>query len=393
MSYGFSLFRNPADVCRLAVPIESRHNLGIREANLSVEDGSDGEDIAALSQKGQAEQDLHWVRLIVNSACAKQQNQSAYEFSPHFLQKCSKMFANKREVATSCFFSQASIDFFGGQLSRNTLHLLCAVIMILQKQQQAITQHNYKLPKWPESTKAFHAARYRRNQVHLLNVLTEHFLQLLHKLGGIKSFSGRNERLVRLEHILTQSPPGLMPDFRAALHAGLGTRNPAKIRSKGWVECAFTLWLCGLWLWRITQNRGVDDSQDPIFISHILSWLSFLERVYGCPDVIKADEEIKFQSTKENEDMEMSPQARNPDFQAQQPATDDVSIAKSYLAVVEAALRKNPQSLYGSPNVTTARLVWCLNIIREEGMMAPNLDGKTGEEDDEFILFLENGNP
>lgn len=429
MGYGFSLFRNSADLCGLVLSSESRQRLMKFKTHISAQDERDREGtgvinsncaensahavsrnqlsytpdsvidvkqinreqdgmLSASIQSSEHGQGLHWVRLNTNSVLINQPSELAYEFSPSFLGDCSKIFSNAREIAQSCFYSPTSVDFSDGELSRNKFHVICIVTMMLQKKRRAITQHNYKLPGWPESTKAFHAARYRRNQVQMLGLLTIHFLHLLRRLVGTDSLPGRDRRLVRLEHILTQSPQGFLVDFRAALHAGLGTRNPDKIRSKGWVECTFTLWLCGLWLWKTSERQGLDSSRDPIFASHILSWLCFLERVYGHPDKLQADEESVPQLNDNNELKEPT-QAHSVGSNTLDPRTDSILVAKSYLAVVEAAVKKNPHSLYNNPDVTLARLVWCLNIITEEGVTAPNLEETPNGETDEFILFME----
>ena len=436
MGYGFSIFRNSADVCSLVLSSESSQRLKRFKPHISVQDVRDSEGtnvvnsvstekatqtvsrnrlsytpdsvmhdvepidrekkgvlLSASMQSNKTEQELHWVRLKTNSDHTSQPSGLAYEFSPNFLADCSKIFSNTREIAVSDFYSQASVDFSDRELSRNKFHVICMVTMILQKKWRAITQHSHKLPRWPESTKAFHAARYRRNQVQLLGLLTTHFLQRLGTFVGTDSLTGRDRRLVRLEHILMQSPQGLLVDFRAALHAGLGTRNPDKIRSKGWVECAFTLWLSGLWLWKTSERQGLDSSRDPIFASYILRWLCFLERVYGHPDKIQADEDSMLHLN-DNEELNEPIRAQDDGFNTVDSTTDNVLVTKSYLAVVEAAVKKNPQSLYGNSEVTVARLVWCLNIITEEGVMAPNLEGNASEEAaDEFILFMEIDEP
>lgn len=433
MGYGFSVFRNSADVCALALSSESRQRLKKFKTHISVQDEKHSQGTGVINsnptqtmaqalsgnrlsfspdsvvynaeqikreqegmlptsiQTGETQQELHWVRLKTNPEYTGQSSELAYEFSPHFLGDCSKIFSNTREIAISGFYSQASVEFSDGELSRNKLHVICVITMMLQRKWRAITQHSHKLPRWPESTKAFHAARYRRNQVHLLRMLTSHFLQLLRTSGGIDSLPGRDGRIVRLERILTQSPQGLLVDFRAALHAGLGTRNPGKIRSKGWAECTFTLWLCGLWSWRASERQGLDSSRDPRFASCILGWLCFLERVYGHPDKLQADEDIVPQLN-ESEGMKEPIGAQDAGSNTLDSRADSVLVAKSYLMVVEAAVKKNPQSLYGNPVVTIARLVWCLDIVTEEGVMAPNLEGKADEEADEFVLFMETDN-
>lgn len=69
--------------------------------------------------------------------------------------------------------------------------------------------------------------------------------------------------------------------------------------------------------------------------------------------------------------------------------TDRASTASSYLDAIHATVDKHPQSLYNNPDITTRRLEWCLNVIRNEGVWIPNLQRGGQEEDDEWVLFLE----
>lgn len=317
-----------------------------------------------------AHQDIQWIRLT--SRCMKETGfniQASCQFSPGFLLDMSIAFANKREITHSNFQLRSSINFSSAQISRNKLHVACAVTMILQRQQMAIKKHDFDLPMWPQNERQFHAARYRRNQLQILNHGINSLLSYLRELTELKEPVGGDVRTVRLEHILTDNSQEILTDFRAALNAGLGTRNAAKIRKNRWVECAFSLWLCGLWVH--AHREGVSRLSDST--CKMLRWLNFLRRVY----VFTID---------------LRPHERQFGIEGDHDASEDISlICESFMTVVEAAVKKNPRSLYGDSAVTAARLAWCLNIIREEGIMCPNLDGKTGEDDDEYVLFLEDG--
>lgn len=315
-----------------------------------------------------AHQDIQWIRLT--SRCMKETRfniQASCEFSPGFLLDMSIAFANKREIVHSNFQLRSSINFSSAQTSRNKLHVACAVTMILQRQQMAINKHDFDLPMWPQNERQFHAARYRRNQLQILNHGINSLLSYLREVTELKKLVGGDVRTVRLEHILTDNSQEILTDFRAALNAGLGTRNAAKIRKNRWVECAFSLWLCGLWVH--AHREGASRLSDST--CKMLRWLNFLRRVY----VFTID---------------LRPHEGQFGIEGDHDASEDISLlCESFMTVVEAAVKKNPRSLYGDSAVTAARLAWCLNIIREEGIMCPNLDGKTGEDDDEYVLFLE----
>lgn len=404
LGYGFSIFRNPADFCRLAVSpelkerianvkniraaheptketavenLDGRLNEPVLEARRKINEHNLDQQIesnlkyreAGASNPGQSDPaGIQWIRLtgkfmeeiILNS-------QASCEFSPGFLSDMSIAFANKREIAHSDFPLRSSINFSSAQSSRNKLHVACAVTMILQRQQMAITKHDCDLPLWPQNERQFHAARYRRNQLQILNYGIDSLLSYLRELTELKKPAGEDVRAVRLEHILTDNSQEILTDFRAALNAGLGTRNAAKIRKNCWVECAFSLWLCGLWAH--AHKGGVSGLSNPT--CKMLRWLNFLRTLYIFP-------------------IEPGPHKGQSGIEGDRDASDDIFLlCESFMTVVEAAVKKNPRSLYGDSRVTTARLAWCLNIIREEGIMCPNLDGKTGEDDDEYVLFLE----
>ena len=235
--------------------------------------------------------------------------------------------------------------------------------MLLQRQLSNIVDQSTNLPQWPDNVRQFHAARYRRGQLHILRTVNASLLGRLSGLVGFGEDSTRDFRIVRLDHMLAESPSPLLTDFRAALNAGLGTRKASKIRERGWVECAFTLWLCGVWLWG--QTLGLE-SRSPTGLdlrSRLVQWLDFLHDVYLDVSII----EHVTNSTDE----------------------DDVQLAESFLSLIDAAVQKNPRSLYSSGACTLSRLLWCLHIVREESIMCPSFEGRSGDEHDELVLFLE----
>lgn len=418
LGYGFSLFRNPTEFCSLAVSLDvEKRILTIKnsqpgpklteiptiggpseltsqvskgpEITLSTPDLGKGNNIGKskfisgnadlldsrlFAQR--ANRHIKWVRLKGGTLKNNPgQSQALYEFSPGFLGDCSIAFANERELAEFDFPLHSSVDFSFAQPSRNKVHVMCAVTMILQRQQMAITKHDLDLPRWPVNEKQFHAARYRRNQLQILKSVIEILLESLRSLPGMSIVTTRDMRVIRLENILTDSTSSILTDFRAALNSGLGTRKPAKIRKNGWVECAFTLWLCGLWL-RHSSNMQGNTTSTSSLPPNLSRWLVFLSRVYWpAPEIEpKSDAHLTL-------DTEI--------VASKQSDEETQLLCESFLAVIHAAITKNPRSLYRDPRVTVAHLERCLNIIRQEGVMCPSLEGKIGEESDEYVLFLE----
>ena len=222
-----------------------------------------------------------WARLTRGHDLRCRSKTLPYEFSSDFFNDASIAFSNQREFR-QCIRHQV----FESMLSesgptRLSLNVICATYMILQRQESDILQYDVQLPQWPKNEKQFHAARYRRSQLQTLTTILHSILHQMRILCGADLSWPRDIRVVRLEHILDESPEPLSGDFRAALRAGVGTRNPAKIKANGWVESAFTIWLCGLW---ILCQPDLIPSHSPSRMSlrrKTCEWIDFLRRAYG----------------------------------------------------------------------------------------------------------------
>lgn len=395
MGYGFTHFRNSADVCNLAVSPDLKERIKTIEAHKRslmtvVRPDVDLEKDPSFQKSlmVHSNQATHWVRLKYSDIRLRHHPRSpTYEFSRHFLEECSLAFSNKREVAKADFSFQFCEDFLDSSLSRNKLHVMCSVTMMLQRQLAAIAKHDEDLPQWPQNDRQFHAARYRRNQLRILSSVVNSLIGELRMIKGVGSPTAGNIRAVRLEYILLDSPQGLLTDFRSVLNAILGTRNPYKIRKHGWVECAFTVWLCGLFLWDLRNGPiGFACSE---FSANILKWLKFLRRVYGEPFIVNTSQQKLMELHGQNKNDELT--IKNPETNLYDDDIDErLSLVQSYLAAIITAVKKNPISLFGDSEVTIPYLMWCLNVVREEGVMCPNLEGKVDEENDEFILYMDN---
>lgn len=310
------------------------------------------------------EQNIHWVRLLENQS---------YEFSPQFLEYFSIAVENPREAQMVDNCPASKRQHLDCDLSRNKLHLICAIIMLLQKGQRSIRKYDKDLPKAPQNSKQVDAARYRNSQLRILDNVLDSMCEFL------KSVANTDPRVVRLEHILTDSPKSLLKDLRGVLNAGMRTRDPVKIRERGGVDFAFTAWLCGLWIYSQSDLRGEDDI-NPKF----LRWLQFLQKHYPEPS-----EESFNQQKPGNPVLEERAAWFDPVRSASGDAEPDTTfIARSYLDAVQAATEKRPQSVYNDGRITVRRLEWCLNIIKNEGVWYPDLKQGDDEEDDDWVMFL-----
>lgn len=387
MGYGFSLPNNQADHFSIAFsPAISSYILSMRahrsamrckaktggddhdrinNEDLRTKNGQPLESVDITETEAPAEHEIHWVSTL----------KSDYEFSPRFLADFAIAVENHRERVKVDNDPPDSGQFWDTPLSRNKLHVICAVFMILQKGQAAIKKHDGDLPQCPQNVRQVDAARYRQSQLQILETV-------LSSLGGkLKSYVGFNTlsdtesvRIIRLEHTLMCSPTRMLKDFRNILKAGMRSRDPEKIRQRGGADFAFTVWLCGL--------RACLDNAD--LEPRLVRWLHFLYKVYPENAQIKQSNESAEIDTHSMDGTEWFDPIRNNE------AEGDLSlVVASYLDAIRVAVAKHSQSLYNDPKITAERLQWCLNVVRMEGVWCPNLQENGQEEEDEWMLFLD----
>lgn len=317
------------------------------------------------------EQNVHWVRPL---------DKQSYEFSPQFLECFSIAVENPREAHVADDCSAYETDFSDREFSRNKLHVICAVFMILQKGLRAIRKHDKDLPQTPQNEKQADAARYRDSQLRILEIVLGSMCTFLKSVTTANSPKTDSLRVLRLEHILTSLPKGLLKDLRVVLNTGMRTRDPIKLRERGGVDFAFTAWLCGLWIYSQSCPKEEDDI-NPIY----LRWLHFLQQNYPEPS-----EESVDHPRPENPILEERAEWFDPVRSASGDAKmESTFIAQSYLDAVNAATEKHPSSIYNDKRITVGRLEWCFNVIKHEGVWCPSLGQEEDEEDDDWVLFLE----
>ena len=332
------------------------------------------ESIDDLNVEETLEQNIHWVRLLGNEN---------YEFSPQFLERFSIAVENPREACTADNCSGSKTYLSNRGLSRNKLHVISAIIMILQKGQREIRKHDKEMPGAPQNSKQVDAARYRDSQLRILDTVLDSMCKFLKSVTATDSPEDNKSGVVRLEHIFTTSPKDLLKDLRGILNAGLRTRDPTKIRERGGVDFAFTMWLCGLWIYSQSAPRR-EDEINPKY----LRWLHFLQLNYPEPSEESTHHQGPVHPVHAVQAEWFDPVRSSASGDTE---TDPGFIARSYLDAVRAATEKRPQSIYNDGRITVMRLEWCLNVIKKEGVWCPNLDQEGGEEDDDWVIYFESG--
>ena len=400
MGYGFSLPDNPSDHYSLGFsPAIAAYIKATRARRLALKAGSDAvqsqstEGIDSIETNpsggtirsgGQViessedfnveeilEQNIHWVRLLEDES---------YEFSPHFLESFSIAVENPREAHRAEDCSSGKTNISDNDFSRNKLHVLCAVTMILQKAQRAIRKHDEDLSQAPQNSKQVDSARYRDSQLRILDSVLNSMYTFLKSVTTAKRPEISNFSVLRLEYVLTESPKRIIKDLRGVLNAGMRTRDPVKIRERGGVDFAFAAWLCGMWIYFQSDTKR-EDEVDTVYPR----WLQFLQQNYGEPieETIDGPRPCILEERAEWFD---------PIRSGSGGATlESTFIARSYLEAIQVATEKRPQSLYNDKRVTLKRLEWCLNVIRNEGVWCPSLDQGEDEDDDDWVLFLQLG--
>ena len=284
------------------------------------------------------------------------------------------MAANQRELTSVHITSARSwIRHLDGQLTHNIVTVASRLLGFLRQQHAKIIEHNDDLPPSPQNVKQFHAARYRRFQLHILQSI---MLTLKNFLTDVVY---EKHRVAHLEDILSDSPPTFGPQFRAALHYTLGTRKAQKLREAGYQDLVFTVWVCTLWLCYVNEDMGaVRKNTISRFHKHVFDWLIFLRASYCSPpgwgDNTCSRTGCAIHQWITTDDDE---------------AMEERAIVESYLEIVQLAAEANPASLYADSRWNADFLRWGYRVVQEEGFVCPNLDDDHGSEDDEFMLFFE----
>ncbi len=344
------------------------------------------------------EVDIHYIRLPSHRFGDYPNGTSDLTAFPQkLLDDVSFIVANDRERASHTS-PQCGIDKWDKRITRNKVNVICHLMMIIQKQYASIAKWENRLPGSPQNQKQFHAARYRSSQLRILNTVFNRLRDMLRDLSGVIPVP-RDVRVVRLEHILAESPSGFATDFRNALKVGLGTRKVTKIREAGWVDLVFTLWVCGLWVWNSELDREDKEELGQVaFNARIFQWLGFLQTTYW-KSLLSLDEHQLHgyggnAGAAEGEDSLMrgleSSSSNGGDPTSV--TTESQLIAESYLAVVRVAAASDPDSMFARQEWTVDFLAWGLDIVTQEGFMCLNLEGKEGDDSyDEYMLFMECG--
>ncbi|KAL8710716.1 MAG: hypothetical protein Q9220_004734 [cf. Caloplaca sp. 1 TL-2023] len=367
LGYGFTLFRNASDHCNLALGSVAAARIADKLARHTAASYRQAPRSEVCSEKSieNSTTGIGWVRLPYGSQdrTSAQSEPPSLVFSPGFLEQASMAFSNAREDDWEMLGNTLDLSPMG--LTRNKLHTACAIAMLLQKQYMEMAVRNADLPAWPKNDRQFHAARYRRRQYHILSTAIQSIIHSLRRLVGLDPSWPRDKRIVGLNHVLKAGPKDFLTDFRALLHVGFGTRKPERLRRQMLVESALTLWLCGLWLWvQTVPISGSIASRAPLPAPTAL-WIQFVCKTYGeVSDIGRSWQSIP--ASKEGE-----------------------LLAGSCQTIVDAAVAKNPLTIYNHPEVTASRLLWCLRVFREESFMCPNLEGEVDDETDELMLFLQ----
>ncbi len=379
MGYGFSLTDNSADHFGIDfTPAIAAYIKATKAPRATKSDKSLSVQADSLKQENPESTRAHWV-------CARDMEP---EFSPDFLEDFSIALENPRESFKAVLCPQSKFDLSNGLISRNKLHVICAILMILQKGELVIRRQGQKLPTSPQNTKQEDAARYRNKQLDILDRVIESLTRKLSPLSAKEMGIITGAHVVRLEDALGECPKRLLKDLRSVLNTGMKSRDPQKIKERGGTDFAFTVWLCGLWL---SQQPHAEEQQDweqhGTGISARLSqWLRFLHESYpnhGSDGRASHDSSSGVQETDRAQWLDP---VRN-QASGRRTVSDVASTVASYMDAIHATVDKHPQSIYKNPAVTETRLAWCYNVIKHEGVWFPNLTDK--EEDDEWVLFLE----
>lgn len=318
-----------------------------------------------------------------------------YRFSTGFLADCSLALLNGRERNQHMACNLDAYKFSSNSLSRNKLHTLCSIMMILQDKRAEIRKHDNDFSFPPRTQNQSYASIYRSSQSGILNGVLACLSSTLQTITQLKF--QEQSRVIHLKDILmtTSRPKQLKPHFREVVHAGVGSRDPHKVSQRRGVEFAFAVWLCGLRLLHLHDSDGrrrrgeIGDfaalsTTDPV----LYSWIGFLCSHYPSsqPDQPGDGEEEESDLAKWLAGMATASSSINKPQEV-------ADTAASYIKAIKATGAKHPDSLYNHAWAHDLRnLMWCLVVAREERVRCPTVSqsGELGlEDEDEFVLVID----
>ncbi|MCJ1280834.1 hypothetical protein MMC26_000151 [Xylographa opegraphella] len=389
MGYGFSLFNNPKDAFRLLLKstATSRNLTKARDMQQELQQHQIETSPGPSASHG-LDEPLHTKHTSTEACSAPpaplpscspdifllypaDSTTSFVANNLPLIDTFSILVANARELRTiSISPTRITIPSPLHPPTHNLLRLSSLLLTELSRKHSAITTHTPSLPLYPTTTRQFHAARYRRRQLHILATNIHALHTLLHGANTPTT------HLLRLEDILAKPASAGQPpnQLRAAIHHILRTRSPHRIRALGHEDLVFTLWLCAEWLRREPLPF---DKPATGFRALLRRWLRCLETDYGVPPSGPVVHSLEGSLS-------------GADDAAHGDDDDDdgderTVIAASYLVVVKAVAETAPGSVFADRRWSVELLQWGLGIVQEEGVVVP---GGTDGEEDEFVLFV-----
>jgi hypothetical protein len=366
LGYGFSLFKNPADAFRLLL---RNMNASERLLRLNATNKATGPEetkpkshISIASGTTVSSPQVYTLK----SATSKTPFHIA---NPALIETFSVLIANKREL-NKIYANKDGVSslFHGSHVTHNQAKVASSLTIELERKYNGITKFDSELPPWPKNNRQFHAARYRRNQLHILQSNIDSLSALLQGVNSAKT------RLVRLEEILAPSVTSTPNEMRAGMYQVLRTRNAERIRKSGHAELVFTLWICSCCL---KASEVEDDSPLGSILYGPHGWLEFLKETYGLPP------------------MQEGVQWRLPGYLLQDgldPEYDEDeehAIVTSYLKVVKSMMEELPDSIFADDRWNIGLLTWALRIVHEEGLVCPPLEPQSKAQiEGEFVIFI-----
>ena len=389
MGYGFSLFKNTADAFGLRLSTsKSPRTTGTQLLNLEgMQTTSDFPD-SRLGEKAMKTEKSQPVQASETFYLTAIKFSPVRCLPPALIEKLSQMVANGRDIKALQALKHSSVVS-----TRNRAEVLTQLYLALSYQRDKIRCFDPNLPPWPQNSRQFHAARYRRTQLLIVDLYIEYIRDRLDSL-----YSQQN--IITFDGILTKSPRRIAVPFRAAIYYSLRTRQAKKLKRNGYQDLCFTLWICTLWLVlfprlqssepRSNFGSGSDSEsdEDESFLLHLQQWLKFLSKHYRTPpgwEPSRHEDDKPLTNVTPIQDSQHLPTCEAED------KSEDFQVTASYLSVVKAAAERDQSSIYADERWTTDFLAWGLEIWKEEAVAIPaslKVTGMSGL-NDELVLFLE----
>ena len=388
MGYGFTLSENGAGACALSISVPADESVRWAQ-NVISQDGILG--LGSLR--------LHLDRPEIEDG----QIASTYYLgtsgrtSEELLGLLSLIVANERELKQLQANCSKTVPTEQYTLPRRMqVQAKTQLRKALLKRYENLVELGKDLPDEPATSRQLHALRYRTGQENVLYVN-------ISRLSKELSAAARDMHAITLDCIMTSIPSRLRSDIRTALRNAVGTRDPMKLKQRGYQDVVYILLVGIVWMTfagvpqdansdsdsSISDSSTSNTSSTVSLHSALHSWYCFLVSTY-CPPPPASGSRSGLTCRAVNcfcpSDLHSSGEDQTPWTLTTPPdetRQNEDHVHTAYSIVKRASLLGESDTIFKDERWTKEFLKWAHGIWRAEAVTLPTSVLTSRENDDE----------